>query len=73
MRPPTLIGRLFQAALRCSLWSLLGLIGTFAHAQGPAQEQAVTRTAHDAQLNWGPCPPFLPKATLIKPVFFVVQ
>ena len=57
----TLIGRSLQAALRCSLLFLLSLVGSFAHAQAPAQEQAVTWTAHDAQLKWGPCPPFLPK------------
>ena len=58
---PTLMGRSLQAALRYSLLFLLGLAGSFAHAQVPAQEQAVTWTAHDAQLKWGPCPPFLPK------------
>lgn len=57
----TLIDRSLQAALRCSLLFLLGLVGSFAHAQAPAQEQALTRTARDAQLKWGPCPPFLPK------------
>jgi len=55
----TLIGRSLQATLRCSL--LLGLIGAVASAQAPPQEQALTRTARDAQLQWGPCPPFLPK------------
>ena len=57
----TLIGRSLQAAVRGSLLCLSGLIGSYAHAQAPAQEQALTRTAHDAQLEWGPCPPFLPK------------
>ena len=57
----TLIGRSLQAALRCSLLFSLGLIGSFAHAQAPAQEQAVTWTVDDPQLKWGPCPPFLPK------------
>ena len=54
-------GRSLQAAGRCSLLLLLSLGGSFAHAQAPAQEQALTRTAGDAQLVWGPCPPFLPK------------
>ena len=54
----TLIGRSLQATLRCSL--LLGLVGAVAYAQAPAQEQALTRTARDAQLQWEPCPPFLP-------------
>ena len=57
----TLMGRSLQAALRCSLLFLLGLVGSFALAQTPAEEQALTRTADDAQLTWGPCPPFLPK------------
>ena len=61
MRHHTLIGRSLQAALRCSLLFSLGLAGSFAHAQAPAQEQALTRTARVAQLKWGPCPPFLPK------------
>ena len=61
----TPIGRSLQAALRRSLLLLLGLVGSFTHAQVPAQEQAVTRTARDAQLKWGPCPPFLPKGCAI--------
>lgn len=61
MRHKTLIVRVLHAASRCSMLVLLGLIGSFAHAQASAQEQAVTRTARDADLKWGPCPPFLPK------------
>jgi len=57
----TLIGRTSQAALRCSLLFLFGLVGSLAHAQAPAQEQALTWTADDPKLKWGPCPPFLPK------------
>ena len=34
------------------------LVGAW--AQAPAQEQAVTRGAQDAQLQWGPCPVFMP-------------
>ena len=56
-----LIGR----SLRVTLLFALGPIGSFALAQAPAQEQAVTHTAHDAQLKWGPCPPFLPKGCAI--------
>jgi quercetin dioxygenase-like cupin family protein len=37
---------------------LLALIGASAFAQ--AQEQAVTRSAQDPQLKWGPCPAFMP-------------
>ena len=49
--------RSFQAAFVF----LLSLIGTYAHAQPPTPEQAVTRTAGDKQLKWMPCPPFMPK------------
>ena len=57
----TLIDRSLQAGLRCSLSVLLGLVGTSAHAQEASQEQALTWTAGDPQLKWGPCPSFLPK------------
>jgi len=40
---------------------LLSLVGSFALAQAPVTEQALTRTHDDPQLKWGPCPPFLPK------------
>jgi hypothetical protein len=53
----TLIARPLQVALLF----VLGLVGSFALAQAPAQEQALTWTAGDAQLKWGACPPFLPK------------
>ena len=65
MSHPTMIGRSLRAVSRCSLLLLLGLGGSFAHAQAPAQEQALTRTARDPQLKWGPCPPFLPKGCAI--------
>jgi quercetin dioxygenase-like cupin family protein len=51
--------------LQVALLFVLGLIGSFALAQAPAQEQALTRTARDAKLKWGPCPPFLPKGCAI--------
>jgi len=57
----TFIGRALQAVLLF----LLGLVSAFALAQAPAEEQALTRTAGDAQLKWGPCPPFLPKGCAI--------
>ena len=38
----------------------VALVGAWAFAQAPAQEQALTRSAQDAQLQWGPCPPFMP-------------
>ena len=53
----TLICRSLQTALFFGL----SLTGSFVLAQAPVQEQAVTRTTRDAQLKWGPCPPFLPK------------
>lgn len=40
---------------------LLGVISSYAQAQAPSQEQAVTWTATDTSLKWEPCPPFLPK------------
>jgi len=49
-----LIRRSLQAAL------FLGLVSSFAVAKQPVQEQAVTHTAGEAGLKWGPCPPFLP-------------
>ena len=61
MSSQPLIGRSMQAAVRCSLLFLLSMNGSFALAQEPAQEQALTRTADDPQLKWGPCPPFLPQ------------
>lgn len=47
------------------LSTLLCLAGPSASAQAPAKEQAVTRTADDPQLQWGPCPAFLPKGCQI--------
>ncbi len=44
---------------------LLGLISSFTSAQTPAIEQALTQNADDAQLQWGPCPPFLPEGCAI--------
>ena len=38
----------------------VALVGALAIAQAPAREQALTRSAQDAQLQWGPCPPFMP-------------
>ncbi|MEO7837086.1 MAG: cupin domain-containing protein [Acidimicrobiales bacterium] len=39
---------------------VLTLVGALGSAQQPAQEQVLSRTAQDAQLQWGPCPPFMP-------------
>ena len=47
------------------LSTFLTLAGPPTLAQAPAKEQAVTRTADDPQLQWGPCPAFLPKGCQI--------
>ena len=57
MRNQFLMGRSLQAAFLV----LLSLVGSFALAQTPVPEQALSQAANDAQLKWGPCPPFLPK------------
>ena len=61
MSTQTLIGRSLQVALLF----VLGLVGAFAFAQAPVEEQALTRTVRDTQLKWDPCPPFLPKGCAI--------
>lgn len=38
----------------------VALVGAGAFAQAPSQDQALTRSAQDAQLEWGPCPAFMP-------------
>jgi quercetin dioxygenase-like cupin family protein len=35
-------------------------VGAVVLAQPPPQEQALARGAQDAQIQWGPCPPFMP-------------
>lgn len=58
-----LIRVLKSRSLRALL--LLGIAGSFADAQAPAPEPALTQTAGDATLKWGPCPPFLPQGCAI--------
>jgi quercetin dioxygenase-like cupin family protein len=48
-----------------AMLSALALTGSFAFAQEPAQEQAVTWNLDDPGLSWGPCPPFLPEGCAI--------
>ena len=60
MYRPILVSRPLQAALFTSLL-MFGLVGSLALASSPVQELAVTHTADDASLTWGPCPPFLPE------------
>jgi len=42
------------------LLTALTFTGTLAFAQAPAQERALARSAHDAELTWGGCPSFMP-------------
>ncbi len=49
-----------NGSLRCALLFVLSLLGAVAVAQTPDQELALAWSADDAQLQWGPCPPFLP-------------
>ena len=56
-----LIRRSYPAVMLLSL----GLSSPVALAQAPVSEQALTQTADDAQLKWGPCPAFLPKGCAI--------
>jgi len=61
MHHQTKMSRIRQAVLRCSLFLSLSMSSSFVLAQTSVPEQAVTQTANDTQLKWGPCPPFLPK------------
>ncbi|OGI63948.1 MAG: cupin [Candidatus Muproteobacteria bacterium RBG_16_60_9] len=61
MRNQSLFGRSLPAVLLL----LVGFASSLAFAQSPTEEQALTRTARDADLKWGPCPPFLPKGCAI--------
>lgn len=61
MAHQTLIGRPLLTGMLCSSLLSLSLAGSFASAQAPDKERSVTWTVSDPQLEWGPCPPFLPK------------
>lgn len=52
---------LINCSFRCSLLLLTSLAGSVAFAQPPEQEPARAIAADDPRLEWGPCPPFLPK------------
>lgn len=65
MSRPELITRSLQATLFSSLLLSLGLAGASDLANSKDQEPAVTHTADDASLTWGPCPPFLPEGCAI--------
>jgi quercetin dioxygenase-like cupin family protein len=51
----------FNRSMRYSVPFFLSLLAAGSFAQVPDQELAVARTADDAVLKWGPCPPFLPE------------
>lgn len=63
MHHQTGLDHAFRNVLRCSLFLTLIQASSFVFAQQAPQEQeqAVTWNASDAQLKWGPCPPFLPR------------
>lgn len=61
MRTRSVLGH----SLRAAFLLLSSLAGSFAFAQGPAAEPALTLNAEDPQLKWGPCPPFLPTGCAI--------
>ena len=48
--------RLFKGLLVIGL----ALVGAFVLAQASGPEKALARSAQDAQLQWGPCPAFMP-------------
>ena len=57
---------LSSALAGATLSALLAFLAPPAAGQAaPAKPQAVTRTADDPQLAWGPCPAFLPKGCQI--------
>lgn len=59
----TSFSQTFQAAVFC----LFGLFSSAAMAQeaSPVVERALTQTANDAGLKWGPCPAFMPAGCAI--------
>ena len=61
MNYQTGLRRSVRSVLRWSLFFSVSMAGLPVLAQPAAPDQALTWTAGDAQLKWGPCPPFLPK------------
>ncbi|MGQ0501084.1 MAG: cupin domain-containing protein [Panacagrimonas sp.] len=59
------IRQAFQSIAGVFLLSCLGVLGSAAHAVDAAPEEALAIAADDAHLQWGPCPPFLPKGCAI--------
>jgi len=65
MSRPKPSNRALQATLFASLLPLLGLATASALANPPTLEPAITHTAGDPDLTWGPCPPFMPEGCAI--------
>ena len=63
MSPSSPVVRVSSMMLLSALLCMLPQPGAFGQvqAQTPTQDTAVTRNAHDPDLAWNPCPPFLPK------------
>jgi quercetin dioxygenase-like cupin family protein len=53
------------AMLRLSVCSLLAVVIASLSADASDQERAITWTADDSRLQWGPCPAFLPEGCRI--------
>jgi quercetin dioxygenase-like cupin family protein len=52
-------------SLQAAFLYLSSVVCAFALTQAPVSGQALTRTADDPQLEWGPCPAFMPKGCAI--------
>jgi hypothetical protein len=57
----TLMSRTLHVKVSSVLLLVLCALGLATNAQTQDREQALTWTADDSRLKWGPCPPFLPK------------
>jgi hypothetical protein len=51
--------------LRLGIFSLLTVVAASWMAHASEQERAITWTADDSRLQWGPCPAFLPEGCRI--------
>lgn len=59
---------LTRSSFVCRLSSgfiLVALLSTLAFAQAPAVEMALAHSTDSEQLEWGPCPPFMPEGCAI--------
>lgn len=65
MSNENLKGRALRVAVRSSAMIAFTCLALPAHAQAPDQESAITWTADDSGLQWGPCPAFLPEGCRI--------